>query len=114
MATIDEIKLDRQGYFKLGHFSMIPYHHHKNKMQWKVTICESDGKSCEEGSEWKIANVSVIADTARKAAFDSIEAYSKKNFDRELCKIIMKQIKEEGKEAVENESRHIRRIGEAE
>jgi len=96
--TIDNVISEASGNFRCGKYSLIPYRHHKNKMQWKVVVImhaeHQDEESPEEDdTRGGTGVVTVIADTTRIAAFAAISAFHRGREDKELCKEIGKEMK---------------------
>lgn len=110
MITIDDLYLEDSGSFKCGKFSMIPYQHHKNKMIWKVyVILKQDTPHTDESNIFS-EYTTVIAETARKAAFESIKQFKRIQETKSQCQEIVKEIKSLRKMERLNEKRNLQQV----
>ena len=110
MLTIDDMFLEEAGNYRCGKFSMIPYQHHKNKIIWRVFVIMNKEATENDDPEQISDYISVIADTSRKAAFESIELFNALQDDKVKCKEIIKEMKAIRKLEKLNETRDLQQI----
>lgn len=87
--------LDEHGRFNFRNYVIVPYRHHQNKMQWKVSVTEW---STEDIGEFESCYLSMVGFHAKEVAISALFCFEKFLKEKEEKKKIEREIRQQQKE----------------